>query len=176
MAKGFRLAGAKLEALGRPFDLAEGMETLGDTLLGDIGGSMGPLYGSFFTDMAATLAGSEQLDRERCAAMLGAGLEAIVGLGGAKPGDKTLVDVLHPAVQAFLAGVDEGWSFADCLRSMQQAAAEGLASTEGLVAKLGRAARLGERSRGTLDAGAASCNLLLSALADGLLKRLQVQS
>ena len=108
--------------------------------------------------------------------MLGAGLEAIVGLGGAKPGDKTLVDVLHPAVQAFVAAVDEGRNFEDCLRAMQQAAAEGLASTEGLLAKLGRAARLGERSRGTLDAGAASCNLLLSTLADGLLKRLQAQS
>ncbi len=175
MGKGFRLAGAKLEALGRPFGLAEGMQTLGDTLLGDIGGSMGPLYGSFFTDMAAALAGSDLLDRERCAAMLEAGLEAIVGLGGAQPGDKTLVDVLHPAVQAFIAGSNEGRSFTDCLRAMQQAAAEGLASTKTLVARIGRAARLGERSRGTLDAGAASCNLLLSTLADGLLQRLDAQ-
>ena len=175
MGKGFRLAGAKLEALGRPFGLAEGMETVGDTLLGDIGGSMGPLYGSLFTDMAGALAGSDQLDRERCAAMLDAGLEAIVGLGGAKPGDKTLVDVLAPAVAAFKAASRDGQSFADCLRAMQQAAAEGLASTKDLVAKLGRAARLGERSRGTLDAGAASCNLLLSTLADGLLQRLDAQ-
>ena len=175
MGKGFRLAGAKLEALGRPFGLAEGMETLGDTLLGDIGGSMGPLYGSFFTDMAAALAGSDTLDRERCGAMLEAGLEAIRSLGGAKPGDKTLVDVLDPAVAAFAAAAGGGKSFADCLRAMRQAAADGLERTRGLVAKLGRAARLGERSRGTLDAGAASCNLLLGTLADGLLALLQAQ-
>ncbi len=176
MGKGFRLAGAKLAALGRPFTLAEAMDTLGDTLLGDIGGSMGPLYGTFFTDMAAALAGSDRLDRDRCAAMLHAGLEAIQALGGAKPGDKTLVDVLAPAVDAFEAAASAGQGFADCLRAMKQAAADGLEATRRLVAKLGRAARLGERSRGTLDAGAASCNLLLSTLADGLLPLLDAQA
>jgi dihydroxyacetone kinase len=41
-----------------------------------------------------------------------------------------------------------------------------------MVAKVGRASRLGERSRGTLDAGAASCDMILSAMADGLIQRL----
>ena len=171
MGKGFRLAGLKLEA--KPaFGLATGFATLGDTLLDDIGGSMGPLYGTFFTDMAEALAGAATLDRARCAAMLHAGLGAIQGLGEAKPGDKTLVDVLQPAVAAFDAAAAGGADFAGCLLALKRAAAEGLEATRTMVARLGRAARLGERSRGHLDAGAASCELLLRTLADGLLARL----
>lgn len=169
MGKGFRLAGAKLAKLDG-FDLAEGMAILGDTLLGDIGGSMGPLYGTFFTDMAEALAGSGVMDRARCSAMLHAGLDAVCGLGDAKVGDKTLVDVLAPAVAAFDAAADGGGDFEACLQAMKQAAAAGLEATRTMVARLGRAARLGERSRGFLDAGAASCNLLLATLADGLLR------
>ena len=171
MAKGFRLAGAKLEKMDG-FGLAEGLNVLGDTLLGDIGGSMGPLYGTFFTDMAEALAGSESIDRDRCGAMLRAGLDAVRGLGDAKPGDKTLVDVLEPAVAAFDAAVARDESFATCLGAAKTASAAGLEATRTMVAKLGRAARLGERSRGFLDAGAASCDLILASLADGLLARL----
>lgn len=172
MGKGFRLAGERLAKLGA-FDLPTGFAMLGDTLLSDIGGSMGPLYGTFFTDMSETLAGADTLDRGRCAAMLHAGLDAVCGLGDAKRGDKTLVDVLQPAVEAFDAAAEQGQDFAGCLRATKSAAAEGLEATRGMVARLGRAARLGERSRGHLDAGAASCDLILRTLADGLLSRLE---
>ncbi len=172
MAKGFRLAGAKLDKLGA-FDLATGFATIGDTLLGDIGGSMGPLYGTFFTDIAESLVGVPSLDRDRCAAMVRAGLDAVRGLGDAGPGDKTLVDVLQPSVEAFDAAAARGEDFAACLDALQRAAAGGLEATRDMVARRGRAARLGERSRGHLDAGAASCELLLRTLADGLAARLE---
>jgi dihydroxyacetone kinase-like protein len=171
MSKGFRLAGERLS--GGAFDLAHGFATLGDTLLGDIGGSMGPLYGTFFTEMADALKGADQIDAGRFSAMLRAGVETIVDIGGAKLGDKTLVDVLAPAQAAFDAALGQGKGFVACLLAMKDAAAAGLESTRDMVAKIGRASRLGERSRGTLDAGAASCNLLLAALADGLLRELQ---
>lgn len=171
MSKGFRLAGERLA--GGPFDLAHGFATLGDTLLGDIGGSMGPLYGTFFTEMAEALEGAERIDAGRFSAMLRAGVETIVDVGGAKVGDKTLIDVLIPAQAAFDAALGRGEGFAACLAAMKDAAAGGLESTRDMVARIGRASRLGERSRGTLDAGAASCNLLLATLADGLLRELQ---
>jgi dihydroxyacetone kinase-like protein len=174
MAKGFRLAGEKLSAM-EGFGLQTGMAVLGDTLLGDIGGSMGPLYGTFFTDMAEVLEGYSELDIGRCAVMLHAGLDAICGLGEAKIGDKTLVDTLAPAVAAFDQAIVDQAGFAAALAAMKHAAAAGLESTRDMVARLGRASRLGERSRGTLDAGAASCNLLLAALADGLTARLGVR-
>ena len=170
MAKGFRLV---LERLAdRPFTLAQGFATIGDTLLGDIGGSMGPLYGSFFTEMSDTLAGRDALDRDLCLAMLRAGEAAIVDLGEAKVGDKTLIDVLTPSREAFERAAGAGADFAECLQVLRAAAAEGLEATRDLVARLGRASRLGERSRGVLDAGAASCELILRTLADGLIQRL----
>ena len=174
MGKGFRMAGERLRALG-DFTFPQGLATLGDTLLSDIGGSMGPLYGTFFTDMAETLDGAEAVDAAHFARMLQAGLDAVQGLGEAKPGDKTLVDVLVPARDAFAASQAAGGSFTDSLAAMKAAAAAGLEATRGMVAKVGRASRLGERSRGTLDAGAASCDMILAAMADGLVQRLGAQ-
>ncbi len=174
MAKGFRLV---LERLGDgPFDLAHGFATIGDTLLGDIGGSMGPLYGSFFTEMSDTIDGSDALDRDGFLLMLRAGEAAIVDLGEAKVGDKTLIDVLTPSGQAFGRAAEAGADFAACLVALRGAAADGLEATRDLVARLGRASRLGERSRGVLDAGAASCELILRTLADGLIQRLAGQA
>jgi dihydroxyacetone kinase-like protein len=171
MAKGFRLVTGRLS--GKDFDLRDGFTMIGDTLLGDIGGSMGPLYGSFFVEMADALDGADTIDRDRLAAMLRAGESAIIDLGEAKPGDKTLIDVLTPARAAYDAAAADGNDFAACLQALQKASATGLESTREMVARLGRAARLGERSRGHLDAGATSCNLILQALADGLLTRLE---
>jgi dihydroxyacetone kinase-like protein len=171
MGKGFRMAGERLRAMG-DFTLPQGLATLGDTLLSDIGGSMGPLYGTFFTDMAEVLDDTDKLDAPHFAAMLRAGLAAVQGLGEAKPGDKTLVDVLVPARDAFDAAQGEGKTFEESLLAMKAGAEAGLEATRGMVAKVGRASRLGERSRGTLDAGAASCTMILSALADGLVQRL----
>jgi dihydroxyacetone kinase-like protein len=175
MAKGFRLAAAKL-AKEDGFTLQHGFAVLGDTLLDDIGGSMGPLYGTFFTEMAESLGEAEQLDGAHFQAMLHAGVVAVVDLGGAKPGDKSLIDVLVPAEHAFAEAQSGGAGLAESLVRMRQAAAVGLESTRGMVARIGRASRLGERSRGTLDAGAASCALLLATLADGLLARLGATS
>ena len=171
MGKGFRMAGERLRAMG-DFTLPQGLATLGDTLLSDIGGSMGPLYGTFFTDMAEALDNTDALDAPHFAAMLKAGLAAVQGLGEAKPGDKTLVDVLAPARDAFDAAQADGETFAGSLVAMKASAEAGLEATRSMVAKVGRASRLGERSRGTLDAGAASCTMILSTLADGLVQRL----
>jgi dihydroxyacetone kinase-like protein len=171
MAKGFRLAAAKLANEGE-FTLQHGFLVLGDTLLSDIGGSMGPLYGTFFTEMAESLGNAERLDGARFQAMLHAGVAAVIDLGGAKPGDKSLIDVLSPAEHAFAEAQSAGADLAESLGRMRDAATAGLDSTRDMVARIGRASRLGERSRGTLDAGAASCNMLLATLADGLLARL----
>ncbi len=123
--------------------------------------------------MADALGDAEQVDKERLAAMLRAGIATIVDIGGAQVGDKTLIDVLVPAERAFDDAVAEGQDFTGALAAMKQAAADGLEATRGMVAKIGRASRLGERSRGTLDAGAASCSMLLGTLADGLTQRLR---
>jgi phosphoenolpyruvate---glycerone phosphotransferase subunit DhaL len=170
MSKGFRRA---VERLGpNPPDLAQGFATLGETLLDEIGGSTGPLYGSFFLDMAAVLKGRAYIDRNNFATMLRAGVAAVTDLGGAKPGDKTLVDVLVPAAEAFEEAAAKGEPFYACLEALDRASDAGFEATREMVAKVGRASRLGERSRGAPDAGAASSRLILRALSAGLRRRL----
>jgi dihydroxyacetone kinase len=103
--------------------------------------------------------------------MLRAGLEGVQGVGSAKVGDKTLIDCLQPAVEAFEAQAAQG--IGPAVDAMKAAAEEGRDSTVDLVARVGRSARLGDRSRGVLDAGATSCCLILTALGNGALRRLQ---
>ena len=86
--------------------------------------------------------------------------------GSAKVGDKTLLDALVPARDAFDAATGGRASRSpQALAAMAAAAERGRDSTKDMVAKVGRASRLGERSRGVLDAGATSCALLLGTMA-----------
>ncbi|QOG08739.1 dihydroxyacetone kinase subunit L [Aureimonas sp. OT7] len=168
MAKGFGRAAERIH--GQGVSLEEAMATLSDVLMSEIGGSMGPLYGLMFEDMAAALKGRDTIDADTFSAMLNAGLDGVRGVGGADVGDKTLMDTLVPAVAAFDAHKAEG--FATALEAMSAAAEKGRDSTVDLVARIGRASRLGERSRGVLDAGATSCCLILSTFGGAIARRL----
>ena len=163
MDKGFQLTATRLED---GMSMSEALRVLGRTLLLEIGGSMGPLYGQFFKAMAAASKEAEQVDASVVRAMLEAAYAAIRELGEAKPGDKTLVDTLDPAVAAIAAAVDRGAGLGEALDAMVAAAETGWKSTEDMVAQVGRSSRLGERSRGVLDAGATSCCLMLQSMAD----------
>jgi phosphoenolpyruvate---glycerone phosphotransferase subunit DhaL len=98
--------------------------------------------------------------------MLEAAYESIRELGEAKPGDKTIVDTLHPAVEAARSAAGRGAPLGEAADEVIAAAEDGWKSTEDMVARIGRSARLGERSRGTLDAGATSCYLLLKSMGE----------
>lgn len=162
MDKGFQLTKSRLED---DMSMSDALKTLGRTLLMEIGGSMGPLYGQFFKAMAKSSAQQEEIDASVFAEMLDAAYGAIRKLGEAKPGDKTLVDTLDPAAEAIKKAVEGGKGFSEALDDMVSAAEHGWQSTEEMVAKIGRSSRLGERSRGVLDAGATSCYLMLKSMA-----------
>lgn len=168
MAKGFGRAAERIAGKGLSFDQA--LAVLSDVLMSEIGGSMGPLYGFMFQDMARAVAGRRAIDATGFSAMLNAGLAAVRRTGSAEVGDKTLMDTLVPAVVAFDAVRAQG--FAPALAAMSEAAIRGRDSTVDLVARIGRAARLGERSRGVPDAGATSCCLILTTLAAAFTTRL----
>ena len=165
MAKGFSLAAERLR--GEPKSLAASLAALGDVLMTEIGGSMGPLYGMMFSGFADALDGVEEIDAAAFERMLRHGLEEVQSIGNAKVGDKTLIDALAPALQAFAATAAMRDDFAAALDALIVAAEKGRDGTIGLVAKIGRAARLGERSRGVLDPGATSCAIILRSLAEG---------
>jgi dihydroxyacetone kinase-like protein len=171
MNKGFRMTREALEK--DPGDLSHGLLTLAKVLMMRIGGSMGPLYGKTFKSMGKTLAGHEQIDAELFGSALDSAKESMSALSTAKVGDKTLVDALYPAINAFEQSTQAGSNFSTSLQAMKKAAEEGRDATEDMVAKLGRSSRLGERSRGVIDAGAASCALILGVMADTIVELLK---
>lgn len=140
------------------------LKTTGMTLVSSVGGASGPLYGTFFLRMGASAGAVPELDAAALGAALRAGYEGILQRGKAEPGDKTMIDAMLPALDAYDAAAVSG-SLADALAAASAAAAEGRDATEPLVARKGRASYLGERSAGHIDPGSASTALLFDALA-----------
>ncbi len=148
------------------------LQAAGRILMGTVGGASGALYGRGLQRAGAALAGlSDQTDvpaaRGRKAAVaLEAAIDAIAALGRSTPGEKTMLDALVPARDAYRAALDEGASMTRALTAAASAAEAGAERTIPLLATKGRASYLGERSIGHLDPGAVSSALLLRALAD----------
>ncbi|MGC9270097.1 dihydroxyacetone kinase subunit DhaL [Acidiphilium sp.] len=156
LARGFAKIVEKLDA-APPADPAALFKLAGMTLIGTVGGAAGPLYGSFFLDMAKAAGGAATLDAAALARCLAAGVAGVAARGKAVPGDKTMLDALMPAI----AALDGGASLAEAAA----AAHAGVAATIPIVARKGRASYLGERAIGHADPGATSAAMLLDALA-----------
>ncbi len=170
MNKGFSVFEERFK--DQDFSFSEGLDELGTILLNEIGGSMGPIYGTILMDMAEAGEDVENIGVAELADMLKAGLDGLCEIVDAKVGDKTLVDTLSPSVDVLKAAADSGKDLKAALEELKAAAATGRDSTKDMVAKFGRSSRLGERSRGVLDAGATSCCIILTAMADGIIELL----
>ena len=139
---------------------------VGRTLISTVGGASGPLYGTFFLRLGTALGDADEVAPGDLARGVRAGLDGILALGKAAPGDKTMVDALTPAVEALEAGADT--DLAAALAAAADAAEAGRDSITPLVARKGRASYLGERSAGHQDPGATSATILFQALRDTL--------
>jgi len=171
MNKGFTKCEEKIKD-DNDIHISKAFRVLGRTLLMEIGGSMGPLYGTFFIEMSKTCDNIDFIDADVFSRMLKAAVAGISNISNARPGDKSLMDTLVPAQEAFDAALLRGEDFKQALIELKEAAEKGMESTKDIVAKIGRASRLGERSRGVLDAGAASCNLILQSICDSVISLL----
>lgn len=156
---------AKEEVLNNK-NLSESLGSLSKVLMEKIGGSMGPLYGSIFMGMQFAISNAEVIDGEVIKNMLHQAYDNIKMISPAKPGDKTLVDVLDPSVQAYSEEFERTHDMKKALVCCKEAAHKGMLSTIDMQAKLGRASRLKEKSIGHQDAGATSCCLIISTLCD----------
>ena len=170
MSKGFTQCGLRLAERGEEIPLSVAFDDLSMVLLEGIGGSMGPLYGSFFFAIGETLEGHATLDKLLFFQALDAAIEAVQTIGDAKVGDKTLMDTLVPARDAYKQALDQNKPFKACLSDMIAGAESGMESTRALRARIGRAARLGDRSIGVLDAGACSSFLILRSIGQSLMQ------
>lgn len=154
LQRGFRAVSAALDK--EPPTTPGAVLTLaGRQLISTVGGASGPLYGTLLRRTGKALGDTAEVTPAQLTEALGAGVAAVAQLGGAKAGDKTMIDALEPAVAAL------GTSFA----AAATAADEGAEATVPLQARKGRASYLGERSIGHQDPGATSAALLIAALA-----------
>ncbi|MFF2503478.1 dihydroxyacetone kinase subunit DhaL [Streptomyces sp. NPDC058067] len=138
-------------------DTPGGVLTLaGRQLISTVGGASGPLYGTLLRRTGKALGDAPEVSETDLATALRAGVDAVMTLGGAAPGDKTMIDALVPAVDALATSFD----------AAATAAEQGALATTPMQARKGRASYLGERSIGHQDPGATSSALLLAALAE----------
>ncbi|MFF0096401.1 dihydroxyacetone kinase subunit DhaL [Streptomyces canus] len=155
LQRGFTAVAATLEKEA-PDTPGAVLTVAGRQLISTVGGASGPLYGTLLRRTGKALGDAGEVGEEQLAEALRAGVEAVMTLGGAAPGDKTMIDTLVPAVDAL------GTGFA----AARTAAEQGALATTPLQARKGRASYLGERSIGHQDPGATSAALLIAALAE----------
>jgi phosphoenolpyruvate---glycerone phosphotransferase subunit DhaL len=165
MLRGFQAIGESRDALAA-LPLPDLLQKAGMTLVLKVGGASGPLYGSLFMAMGKALP-HEPASRSDLARLLAEGIEAVKKRGRSETGAKTMLDVLVPALATLeSAGPAKPATLASAL---MEAADKGLQSTKDMCATKGRASFLGERSRGHLDPGARSSQLLIHAIAEAFL-------
>jgi phosphoenolpyruvate---glycerone phosphotransferase subunit DhaL len=165
MSLGARAVRAALE--GHPDASGPALLTLIAPAAASVGGAIGPLWATMLLRSAAAARETGARHGEPSVAHVRACAEAalagVQALGGARPGDKTVVDALAPAVEALATAEREGRELAAAVRAAADAADAGALATAGLVATLGRASRLGERGRGSMDPGARSLAIAIEA-------------
>jgi len=164
MDRGMKAVVAKIDGQP-PTDVGALLKTVGMTLVSTVGGAGGPLYGTLFLQLGTATAGKEALEAPDWATALDAAVTGVQARGKAELEDKTMVDALIPARDAYHQALEEGASFADALRRSAAAAEDGVKATVPLVARKGRASYLGERSAGHQDPGATSSALLVRCAA-----------
>lgn len=149
-------------------DIGSVLKKTGMILLSKVGGASGPLYGTAYMKAAKAAAGKESLTVQDVDAILEAIIGGIQQRGKAQRGEKTMLDAIIPAFEAFRTTAAEGGGLSACLDAMCDAAAEGVEYTKAIRATKGRASYLGDRSIGHQDPGATSSLLTMEAVRDFL--------
>lgn len=168
MTIGMRAARRNLDALENPTP-ETAFRALAEAFADEVGASIGPIYEEAFNAAAGVVKTQRDISAGATwADILAAMAEAAQRVGGAKPGDKTLVDAWVPAVAAMRESVSQGMDLQASLQAAAHAAWQGVEATKDLVPRLGRASRLGERARGFQDAGATSASIMIDALQEAL--------
>lgn len=147
-------------------DIGKVLKKTGMTLLSTVGGASGPLYGTAYMEAAKVLNGKTKLEADDFTAALEAAIAGIQKRGKAVQGEKTMLDSLFPALEAYKAAIAEGKDIGAGLDAAVEAAEKGVEFTKTIRATKGRASYLGDRSIGHQDPGATSATLTLKTIRD----------
>lgn len=162
MAGGMQKAKKKLLKMEDERNVYQIFETAGQAMLMSMGGASGVIFGSLYLAGAKGMEAKEILTAQDIAKMEEKSLIAIQKRGGARLGDKTMVDALAPAVEALKEHAGEG--LLEMMKAAEYAAKQGVENTKQYIAKYGRAKSLLERAIGYQDAGATSVYLIFQGM------------
>lgn len=158
LAKGMTLAKKKISVANDT--MSSGFEKIAHALENEVGGSLGPLFGFFFEAMSSESKDHQAIDGQVIYDMMTAAAEQVAYLTEAKVGDKNIVDVLFPAVDAYKESWEQTQITQSALTAMGRSAQEGLKATANMLAAYGRGHRLGEKVIGHQDSGATTMNMI----------------
>jgi dihydroxyacetone kinase-like protein len=158
LSRGFRAVLERMDIIGA-MPLGKALGEVGTTLIRAVGGASGPLYGKLFATVGKYVDEAGIISQDTLIHAGENAIRVVMALGRSDVGQKTMLDVLVPVL-------DELRSVrgADLVPQIRRRADIAARTTVHMVARKGRAAFLGERSRGTMDPGARSCELILSAV------------
>lgn len=166
IAKGFDSAMEKIK-LVQPSNISELLKTVGNAITIAIGGVAGPIFGTLFSEMGRNIEpDKKETNINDLSYMFLASINKIMKLGGAKPGDKTMVDALYPAVKSLEKSAEEGLDIKIAFEKMVIASKNGAESTKNMISSKGKSSYGGKRSLGYEDAGANTVYFILKAIYD----------
>jgi dihydroxyacetone kinase len=163
LAKGFKVVKAEWANHSRD-DIGAFLKDCGMIITEHCGGASGPIWGSGFRAMGKYAQSKDTLNLVELGDMVQAAIDAVQKRGGAKLGDKTLLDALIPAVESIKASGAAGETFAVALPKGAAAAVAGGESTKLIAATKGRASYVGDRSISFPDAGATAIGIIFNRL------------
>jgi phosphoenolpyruvate---glycerone phosphotransferase subunit DhaL len=151
LATGFKVIKRDLPEIDKP-DIGAMLLKLSMLVSKHVGGSSGPIWGTGLMKAAIPSKGKTEVSLAELAEMVGAAVDGIMARGGAKRGDKTLLDALIPIREKMdaMSGSDDP---AAVLEACAEEADKAVDETRHLVAHRGRASQVGERSANTPDPG-----------------------
>lgn len=170
LQRGIKALTAQSDELAQ-LDWAAAWQKIGMTMMTAVGGASGSLYGTLFVAMSKA-ARDRPLDLQAFAEIFSSGVDAVKLRGKADAGEKTMLDVLIPVAASLRQAATDCVALPDVLENVARTAIAGMESTRDMLATKGRASFLEERSRGHIDAGAKTSQLMICALVGVLAEHL----
>ena len=159
----------ELEPIIKHLSMSKALNQIAMKILSGIGGSSGALFGTLFMTMAKVSNIDNGVDYKKAINMFADGVEAVKQRGKADVGEKTMMDVLIPVANCLKEGVEKEIDLKDLMRKTIETAEKGMLSTKNLLATKGRASFLGERSKGHIDPGARTSQLMIRTVCMSIL-------
>ena len=159
----------ELEPIIKHLSMSKALNQIAMKILSGIGGSSGALFGTLFMTMAKVSNIDDGIDYKKAINMFVDGVEAVKQRGKADVGEKTMMDVLIPVANCLKQGIENKKDLKNLMMEAIETAEKGMLSTKNLLATKGRASFLGERSKGHIDPGARSSQLMIKTVCTSIL-------